>query len=236
MINVLICDDDPYTLRMLEHLVRQMPQITSVVAVSSGEEAIQAVQTAEMHIILMDIDLPQLDGMETAKIIRGMLPDTEIVFITAYPDYALDSYNVLAADYITKPIDLERMKACILRLINELETSRIHENITRNDLLFIKTKSDIYFVDEKDLYFIEKQGKKLIIHLKDEIIETYMGLRELENKLTNNFFRTHKSYLINLRKVYKVSQFSESSFVVHFRDIEQTALITKEKFNHIKEL
>lgn len=236
MINVLICDDDAYTLRMLEHLVRQIPQITSVVTVSSGEDAIKAVQSSEMHIVLMDIDLPKLDGMETSKVIRGIMPDAEIVFITAYPDYALDSYSVLAADYITKPIDIERMKACIVRLINELETSRIHESITRNDLLFIKTKSDIYFVDEKDLYFIEKQGKKLVIHLKSEIIETYMGLRELENKLTNNFFRTHKSYLINLRKVYKVSQFSESSFVVHFRDIEQTALITKEKFNHIKEL
>lgn len=236
MIHLLICDDDNYTLRMLEKLFAENPLVDTIDLAQDGETAIQMGLEKTYHIALMDIDMPGKDGIQTAKQLIESNPDLHVIFITAYADYAFNAYDVSPIDYILKPIEIDRVQNSVYKVVRRIEELQFINFVKRSPVLIVKSKSDIFFLKSEDIYFVEKENKKLLIHTVHGIIDTYMLLSDIEDKFGSLFLRTHKSYLVNIQKVSRISLYSESSYIIIFRDYKTTALMTKEKFAQLRAL
>lgn len=226
MIRLLVCDDDKYTVKVLSTIVKTIESVSEVYTAYSGEEAIEIIEKNLVDIALMDIDLPGIDGIEASRVIRAINPSLKIIFITAYRDYAFDSYELKASDYILKPIDFDRVKANISEIIKDINTHKIPQ-----DLLLIKDTNGFHMVEQKNINFIEKDQKDLIVHTSDQVFRTNMTLGEVEEKLNKSFMRTHKSYIVNLKNIKSIEPFGDSSYVIYFKegDVESSALITRER-------
>jgi two-component system LytT family response regulator len=235
MIRVLVCDDDYYTVKMLEKIISENPIIDEVVTFENGQQVVEYVGKEIVHIALLDIDMPKLDGIETAKLIYDISPSTKIIFVTAFSEYATDSFKVHPFDYILKPIEIERVREDINKIVTSIDTEKFNYLLDKIGRLLIRSEGEVQFIDLNDIFFIEKNDKLTLFHTREGVLQTYIPLHSLEKTIEDNFYRVHRSYIVNLKNIKKISPFSESSFIVHFDGYEQTALITKAKFNIIKD-
>lgn len=227
MSKVLILEDEEYTLRFLEKLISQHPLVNQVIATSNGREAAALAAVFFPDIALLDIELsPEelLNGIEVARTIQEISPQTKFVFITGYTSYALESFSVHPYEYILKPIKREK----IINVITEL-FSKPSQKIN-DDKLLIKNGQSVVFVNFNDIFFVEKQGKKAFIHSTSGIWETTCSLNELEALLSEAFIRVHKSFLVNMDKVARVTDIGSQSFTIFFNNYEKTALMSRNKY------
>lgn len=150
-------------------------------------------------IVFMDINMPYIDGMETAKRLREIDRYTCLIFITEHSSYAVNGYEVSAFDFILKPVEYERFKEKLTKAI---------EFVRKNDrgILHLKNKDVLRMIKISDIYYVESEGHKIIYHYADTQFETWGALDEAEQKLPSDCFaRCGKSYLVNLAAVASVN-------------------------------
>ena len=224
---VLILEDEEYNREFLKKIVGELPEVTAVYATSSGEEAVALAQKHKPNLALLDIELSpgDLNGLTVAKSIFSNDQDCFIVFITGYTKYALQSFSVHPYDYIVKPINKAKLKSLVIEIA---EQSNNYKNNSSD--IIIKRKTEILHINQEDIVFIEKYNNEAHIHTCDEVYTAYQTLDEIGNSLSSSFFRSHKSYLINLDKVQKVSKNSNRSYQVSFYDYERTAMMSRDKY------
>ncbi|MBM7616404.1 LytR/AlgR family response regulator transcription factor [Alkaliphilus hydrothermalis] len=236
MINILICDDDFYTGKVMKKVIEEHPQVKEIYLAKDGEEAVDIVKKYNIDLAFMDIDMPIMDGLEAAKLIKGLNENLKIVFVTAYQNYACESYEIRAYDYILKPIDFLRVKENLERIIEEHHGDKFEESLKENLILMIKDKQNYFLINMEEINYIEKDNKELIIHTHTKKFTTRASLGEIEKKLTSFFLRTHKSYIVNLKNIEKIEPYGDSSYVIFFKNTDETknALITKDKIHLLK--
>lgn len=231
MVNILICDDDIYTVRVLEKIIRGNDNINEIFVASNGEEAIEIVKNNDIDLAFMDVDMPIMDGLESSKIMLSIDGNLKIVFITAYRDYACDSYEIKAFDFILKPIDFGRVKDNIEKIIEITTDSKQENSLISNNLLIIKEKQDYHMINMTEINYIEKDHNLLVVNTLDRKYYTNLNLSEMEKRLASNFLRTHKSYIVNLKNIQRIEPYGDTSFIIYFKNTDElsNALITKEK-------
>jgi len=236
MINVLICDDDIYTGKVMKKVIEEHPQVKNIYIAKDGEEAVEVVRKYDVDLAFMDVDMPNMDGLEAAKIMIGINENIKIIFITAFQNYAYDSYEIRAYDYILKPIDFTRVKENLERIIEESHSDKFEESLKENKILMIKDKQNYFLINMEEINYIEKENKELIIHTYNKKYITRSSLTDIEKKLAPNFFRTHKSYIVNLKNIEKIEPYGDSSYIVFFKDTDETknALITRDKMHLLR--
>ncbi len=228
MFEVLILEDEEYNREFIKKIIGEVPEVTAVYATSSGEEAVTLAQKHKPNLALLDIELSpgDLNGLTAAKSIFSNDQDCFIVFITGHTKYALQSFSVHPYDYVVKPINKAKLKTLVMEIA---EKSNKQKN-NSSDVITLKGKGEVFHINQEDIIFIEKYGKEAQIHTGDEIFTTYQTLDEIESSLNNSFFRSHKSYLINLDKVQKVSKNRNRSYEVSFHDYDKTAMMSRDKY------
>ncbi len=177
----------------------------------NAEELLKVIDEINPGIVFLDIGLPGLSGIEAAKRIRADHPDAEIIFITGCGDYLKEAMELYAADYITKPLHVERFKETLNRIKRKM--------LATQKLLQIKSGDKIELLRENDIYLVEAFKKKTIIHTSGKAFEADHSLKELEGALSDNiFFRTSRSYLVNIQKINYIKPFSRTSYEISFRN------------------
>jgi len=232
MVNILVLEDESYTLKFLEKIIKDHPAVNLLIGTTCSHAAMRAVNENKIDIAFLDIELaPQeaCNGLEVAKAINKVSPLTRFVFITGYTKYALDSFSVHPYDYVLKPIKIDKVMSIITALEEEIikEAAYLHKD---NDRLVVKTPNGIIFVNIPDIIFIEKQRKKAIIHCSNGMIEAICRFNELESFLGHNFIRGHKSFIINTDKIYQIKDTGNRSYEVSFYGYNRIALISRNKF------
>lgn len=150
-----------------------------------------------VDVALLDIDLKaQMTGLDLAKKIREINKSASIVFITAHIEYALLAFKVNTFDYLIKPVSPQKLEECILRLAQ-------FANTDPGNYIKLRSGTSTYLVKLNDIIYIEKVISKSFIYTVNEIIETYYTLEDLEKYLPSNFFRSHRSYIVNINKISK---------------------------------
>lgn len=199
----IIVDDEPIARKGIQSLVSRLPKLELVEMFNNASSAANFLLDHPVDLIFLDVQMPGITGIEFA---RNIPKNTLIIFTTAYTEYALDSYEVDAVDYLVKPIEFERFKKAVNKAVNyhALLTSGDKENIenVENDYLFVKSERRYFKVNFENILFIEGLKDYVILQLEDQRIITKMNLKAIHEQLPANlFFRINKSYIINTRHI-----------------------------------
>ncbi|AMX83624.1 LytTR family transcriptional regulator [Geobacillus subterraneus] len=234
-LKVLIADDDAVSRAILRNFIRLFPNYDVVAEAATGEELLQLVFEKQPDIVLVDIGMPGLDGIEAVKLCRQSLPDVQVIFTTGYDEFAVKAFELSAADYIVKPIERTRLFQALEKARKFIEIARHPVVSMKSDKrLEIRSKHSIVWLPLEDVLFVEKENRKTIIHTADEQYETTTPLNDIEKRLTDCFLKTHRSYIINLKKVVKIVQIGET-YAAHFFGCEKVAYISKLKFHEVQQ-
>ena len=194
---IAVCDDEKEIRALFTQQIRKLYPGAGLLLYESGEELL--LSDEEPDILLLDIQMPGKNGMETAKELRRKNKQVIIIFVTALDDFVFEAFDVGAFHYLVKPFD-DRKFAEVLH--NATEQSKNRKKPEMPSLL-INTGGKHITVNLEDLVYAEVFDRKLILHTMDAEIEYYGKMKELEEKVGNEFFRTHRSYLVNFGFIRK---------------------------------
>lgn len=196
----IIVDDEPLARAGMAMNIEKMSSLQLVGAFGSATAAQEFLKDNVTDLILLDINMPELSGLDFAK---SLLSRPLIIFITAYSEFAVDSYEVDAVDYLLKPVSLERFEKAIikaeqyLRMVQSETTQNQIESIEA-EFIFVRADKKFFKIYFKDILFIKGLKDYVIIHTIDKKLITAMNIRTIGNQLpTEMFMRVSKSYLIN---------------------------------------
>lgn len=202
MLTILLIEDEKYTRTYLKKIIEDIPLVDKVIEAASGNDAVKLASKYKPDIVITDIelDLPgKLNGIETAKYIRGLYPHTQFIFVTGYSKYAIDSFEVHPYDYILKPIKQEKLVQSINNLAGKIKEQG--QNINKQqDKLIVKVKKETLFIPYENILFIEKSTNEVSIHTDQEIYHVSQNLNEILEVLPQEFQFVHRSYIVNIAK------------------------------------
>ncbi len=200
----VILDDEPLAVDLLKSYVERTEGLFIAHAGTNVFEAIQFIQKNKIDIIFLDVQMPELTGLQVLKIIGT---EYQVIFTTAYTEYALDGYEFNITDYLLKPISYERFVKAVDKTQRSIETPQPSESSSPNDFIFIKTDSKMVKVGLQDILFAEGLKDYISIHTSTEKLITLMTLKALEALLPERqFIRVHKSYIIALNKIDSIER------------------------------
>lgn len=199
MIKCLIVDDEPLAIQLLTSYVDKMDQLELVGSFSNPIEALSFTQSNSVDLIFLDVQMPELNGVQFAKVIDKK---SKIIFTTAYPDYAVEGFELNAIDYLVKPITLQRFIESINRVINSNKTTtNSTESESKKDFMMVKTEHRLQKVNYADILYFKGMGDYVSIVTTNKRIMTLENMKSFAEKLPENFARVHKSYIVSIDKI-----------------------------------
>lgn len=205
--NCIIVDDEPLAREAIQMLIDQTNNLDLIGSFNSPDTATKFLKKNKVDLIFLDIQMPGTNGIEFAKTIPN---DTFVIFTTAFSEFATDSYEVDAIDYLIKPVKLERFQKGVdkaqtyYKLFNDDYTNNNIENIT-DDYFFIKADRKIVKIHFNDILFIEGLKDYVVMHTENQKVITAMNIKTIHDQLPKNMFvRVSKSYIINAKKIDSV--------------------------------
>lgn len=203
----IIVDDEPIARKGITKLVSQIPELELLNSFNSAESASLFIMGNAVDLVFLDIQMPGINGIEFAKSIPKQ---TLIIFTTAYSEYALDSYEVEAIDYLVKPIEPERFRKAVdkaityhqLLMSEEQKATETALEPAEDEFIFIKSDRRYFKVNLKDILFVEGLKDYVILQLDEQRIITRMTLKNMEELLPSNvFMRVNRSYIVNINRI-----------------------------------
>ena len=218
---VAICDDEAFMLDLLEEKVKKMLPSAVTERFSSGKGLLEA--STKTDILFLDIQMPGIDGMETARLFHSQHRDTLIIFVTAAPEYVFQAFDVGAFHYLVKPLSDDKFDEVFGNALLEIGRRNKGRDGDDGDYMMIQAGGVHTKILFKDIIYAEVFNRKVIIHTINGDTEYYGKLSDLEKKVGEDFFRPHRSYLIHFKYVLRydaVSAVMENG----------TALIAKQNY------
>ncbi len=210
MVNVIIVDDEPLAQDVLETYISKFPELNLVRKCSNALEANEVLKHEDVDLMFLDIQMPQLTGIDFLKTLNK---PPLVIFTTAYPNYALEGFELNALDYLLKPISLERFIKAVNKAIEQVELLKKDkvapviaktstEGETEVDYIFVKADKKLVKVNYNDIIYIEGLKDYVIIRMEAQRVITLQTMKSLEDKLpSSRFKRIHRSYIINVAKI-----------------------------------
>lgn len=193
-----VVDDEPLAAALLAGYIQKTPSLELAGTFSSAQEAVRHILSGEVDVLFLDINMPQLNGLEFAKIIP---PDVAIIFVTAYSEYALDGFRVSALDYLLKPVSYEDFLRSIGKVRQRAPRTPDRE---RPRHLIVKSEYKLVQIPVDDILFIEglKDYVKIVTDNDSPAVMTLMNIKSLEASLPpDRFMRVHRSFIVNTDKI-----------------------------------
>lgn len=206
----LIIDDEPLAIKVIESYIEQIDGIEVVATCSNPLEVISILNKQAIDLVFLDIEMPNLTGIDLVKTIENM---PQFIFTTAYPQYALDGFNLNATDYLVKPIPFHRFLKAISKVREKYQSENGFSVNTssagvaeshQNDFIFVKSEYENIKINTEDILYIQGLKDYIKIYTKGsrKAILTLMSFKSILEKLPNkDFLRVHKSYIINIQQI-----------------------------------
>lgn len=208
MINVIIVDDEPLAQDVLETYIEKLPELNLVEKCGNALEANEALKNHKIDLMFLDIQMPQLTGIDFLKTLSH---PPLVIFTTAYPNYAIEGFELNALDYLLKPISLERFMKAVNKAMEQLElqgrggSGAAGEDEEEPDFIFVKADKKLVKINYADIIYIEGLKDYVIIRMDNSRVITLQTMKSLEEKLPQNIFkRIHRSYIVNVDKIEAV--------------------------------
>ncbi|QXP59692.1 LytR/AlgR family response regulator transcription factor [Olleya sp. HaHaR_3_96] len=219
MITCIAVDDEPLALRQIVSYIEQTPFLQLTAKFTNPKKVDQYLKTNTVDLLFLDINMPDLNGMELAKSLEN---PPKIIFTTAYSDYAIEGYKVNAIDYLLKPIQYEDFLLAAIKVEDFIKKERLLNTEIKKtgDYLFIKSGQKHIRINFNDIEYLESQKEYVCIHLINSApVKTLIRLKNIEDVLPKeNFMRIHRSFIVNLNHIVTVERnriiYSDKRFIV----------------------
>lgn len=229
--NCIIVDDEPLARQEMQALIKEVSNIEILGEFSNARTALDFLNTNDTDLIFLDIEMPMVSGIEFARLLPA---PTLVIFTTAYPQYALKSYELDAIDYLLKPVDTVRLDKAIKKaeiyknlLLNHPEQNTLEGNTA--DFLLIKSDRRFHRVKYNDIRFVEGLKDYVVIHMASQKLITAMNLKTFHQKLPQDLFiRVSKSYIVNKTCV---ESFDHHTIYLHGNELPLGEFYKKEFFS-----
>lgn len=207
MIKCIAIDDEPLALEQITSYIKRTPGLMLMQACQSAEQAREAAESGEIDAMFVDINMPDLNGLDFVK----SLPEPpKVVFTTAYSEYAIDGFKVNAVDYLLKPFSYADFTAAVEKVQHLLameHAATAVSTVDADDSIFLKTDYKIVRIKVSEIRYIEAMSEYLRIHLdgRKSPLVVLLSMKRMEERLPGSWFmRVHRSYIINLKRIIEV--------------------------------
>lgn len=201
----IIVDDEPPAIRILQKYAEQLPGLECIATTTRALEVLELVEMHKPDILFLDIQMRDLTGIQLSTLLKEKV---RIIFTTAYPQFAVEGFELNAVDYLLKPIAFNRFISAVekARAVILPTSTKQNASVLEDDYFFIKTdgKNKFRRVEIADIFYIESIKNYIVIHTPEEQIVTYNTLKYFEENLPNNqFIKIHKSFIVAFNKIEK---------------------------------
>ena len=247
-IRILIADDDAGMRLVMRKLAQSAEGYELVGEAEDGIALIRLYDELRPEVVLMDVEMPGMTGIECARAIQDRDPRTVLVFATAHEEYMASAFEVYAFDYLVKPFRVERAMQTLQRIrerlrgpvVEAVEMSRQPEVAAAVEpvqgRMMLKHRDGVSFIDVPDIAMVMRENRSTVLLMKDGA--RYVvgdGMAELDERLPDDlFFRTHKSYIVNLNLIESIQPYGRWTYVVKLKGLKDDALITHERFEALQ--
>jgi DNA-binding LytR/AlgR family response regulator len=205
-LNCLIVDDEPIAVEILEDYIHMVADFNLVGKCASAIEAVNILQEKKVDLLFLDIQMPKISGI---SFLKSLKKTPAVIFTTAYPNYAIEGFELEAIDYLLKPISVERFFKAVNRILNRWNEITPGKNVDQQPkqtgFFFIKSNQDFIKLEYQDILYIEALENYVRIYCSNKTIISISTLKNMEEILSPyDFLRVHKSYIVNLKKVDSV--------------------------------
>ena len=226
----MIVDDEKLALSRLQRLLNENG-IEDIAAFNNPVDALKEITKIKFDAVFLDISMPNISGFELADSIIALEPKTFIVFQTAYEEYALEAFKKGGIGYLVKPIESEAIKN-ILEKINMFKANSLDES----KKILGKRGDKLYLIDLNDIYYIKADLDEVIIKIKEADAYVRRKIGDLETLLSGkNFFRIHRSYIVNVDKIKSMKSVEQSKLQIYFDGIAEVITSSKEGAKEFRE-
>jgi DNA-binding LytR/AlgR family response regulator len=227
--NCIIVDDDDASRSALAQLAKQVDHLVVVKTCSTSVEAMNALKKEPVDLLFLDIEMPEMSGMELLKALDNR---PQVIFTTTHKEYAIDAFEMNVVDYLIKPVTLPRFLKAVAKATDLYEVK--DQVSTGQDYFFIKKDSVLTKVPIKDILWIEALGDYITVHTKDQRFVLHATLKSVENKLPKDkFVRVHRSYIVQIDNVKKVE---DTTIYINDTSIPVGALYKDNFIKHLNPL
>ncbi|WP_407557517.1 LytR/AlgR family response regulator transcription factor [Winogradskyella sp. 4-2091] len=214
----IIIDDEPLAIDVIESYCQALSSVDVISTFTSAIEALDFINNNNIDLVFSDIEMPNISGIELIKSIEGKVP--YFIFTTAYPEYALEGFDLNAVDYLVKPIPFPRFLKAVNRVKEMIKLNDVSSSfnvssaggettsVLEDDFIFVKSEYENLKIDINSIKLIQGLKDYLKIHSEaSKPILTLMSFKEIQDKLPENtFIRVHRSFIVNVNKITSVQK------------------------------
>lgn len=211
-IRCMVIDDEPLAVEMVKNFILRTPFLQFTASYTDAVDALTALKESPVDLLFLDINMPDLDGMSLAAMVP---PETRIIFTTAFKEYAFESYNVNALDFLLKPINYARFLAAAEKARQwfglNTATHQVSENNAemKRNTLFIRIDGELKQIDINQILYVSGLKNYVMFYMENEQrpLVTHLTMKAVEDILpVNDFMRVHRSYIVALHKISSVDR------------------------------
>ncbi|TLM78075.1 MAG: response regulator transcription factor [Actinobacteria bacterium] len=215
-LKALIVDDEVHARSELRYLLGEAGGVEVVGEACDAVEALQLIKAVPYDCIFLDVDMPGLSGMQLAQVLASVESPPAVVFVTAHSEHAVEAFEVAAADYLVKPVEVERLRQTIGRLSPAADVSRVER-------IPVEKAGKKLLLDVDDILYVMAKDDYSYVHTDGERYLSTLSLMQLEARLEKRgFFRAHRRFLVNLSEVREVVPMYGGTLLLTLRDAAET--------------
>lgn len=246
-IRIAIADDDTGMRLVMRKIIERAEGCELAGEAQDGEEMLALYDREQPDAVILDVEMPKMDGIACARALQDRNPLLVIIFATAHEQYMGDAFEVYAFDYLLKPFKVDRALKTLsrvrLRLQREEKTQESLPQPARpqpaqGGRLMLKGREGVSFVDLNSLLIVQREERMTVLYCEnDQRYVTAESLSDLDERLPDEmFFRTHKSYIVNLSRMESVTPYGRWTYVIKLQGTTHDALITHERFETLQKM
>lgn len=229
--NVLIVDDEQLARQRLRKLLSATAEHQIIGEAETGEDALRKTQASHPDVVLMDIRMPGMDGIEAASYINRMDKPPAIIFTTAFSDHALNAFETHAIDYLLKPIKQSRLEAALdaAKRMNKAQLSQLREKDTSNarQKICVKSRGALELIPVEEIIYFKADQKYVTLRTAEQEYLIEESLKSLEDEFENSFIRIHRNALVAQQMLNGLCKNSEGHACISFKDIDDQLEVSR---------
>ncbi len=235
--NILICDDETLARSRLQRLIEKSELGTVMAHAEHGAMALELAEKLSPDVVLMDIQMPVMDGIEAARHLANWETPPAVIFCTAYDEYAISAFDVCAVGYLLKPVRVEDLKAALgkLQKINKVQALTLNKEQARSHIS-VKNHNGVELVPIENISLFRADHKYVSVFHKHGELLIDDSLKELEDEFSSIFVRVHRNALVNIKSISGLEKDNDGSYVLRLTNLNERVPVSRRHVAAVRKL